>query len=398
MEREKFLEGVRVLDLSRLLPGPFATLRLADMGATVVKVEDPVLGDYARAFPPLRDGVGELFLTLNRGKKSVALDFKTPEGIAAMHRLVRWADVLVESYRPGVLAQFQLDAESLRAENPRLIYCSLTGYGQTGAMKSRAGHDVNYLAGTGVLDLVGARDGGPCIAGVQFGDLAGSMAAAEQIAAALFRRERTGHGAVLDIAITDVLFGWTAFPLSMARGGDVVERGSFFANGGIVGYQIYESRDGRHVALGALEAKFWNRFCDAVEHPEWHNRSMERADAGEPLFEAVRALFRGRDWADWAELGARVDCCLTPVLTLEEAMDSALARDRGAFFDGGGLVMLNSGCLTPGADGGAVPELGADNGEILSEAGYTEEEIEGLYRAQVLHRGADHLNKGKARS
>jgi alpha-methylacyl-CoA racemase len=260
------LEGVRVLDLTRLLPGPLATLALADLGARVDKLEDPGPGDYLRHMPPQRDGTNGAFLALNRDKRAGVLDLKNPSGAAAFLRLIRAYDVVIESFRPGVLARLGLGYDALRAANPRLIVCAITGYGQDGPLVDRAGHDINYLARAGVLGVTGPADAPPALSGAQVADVAGgSLWAVSAILAALFARERTGEGRVLDVSMCEGAMPLAAFAFgSVLAEGKGPARGEHFLDGGIAPYNTYRTRDGKHVSLGALEPKFWTKFCRAV--------------------------------------------------------------------------------------------------------------------------------------
>lgn len=401
MRRGDFLKGMRVLDFSRYLPGPYATMRLADMGADVIKVEDPHIGDPARHLPPLAEETGRLFLLLNRNKRSLAIDVKTEVGREIIHRMIPKVDVVVESYRPGVMARFGLGAKTLRSIHPGLIYCSLTGYGQRGAMSGQAGHDINYTAVTGLLDGIGLPGGSPAVPTVQLADLAGGMAASEQILAAWIRRLRTGEGAVLDVSMVDVLYSWQAFPLAVEQSGQPVTRGSHVLCGTMVAYNVYETRDGRYVALGALEPKFWNRFCDAVERPAWRDRGFTPPDDPSGLYREVAKLFRSKTMEEWMRIGEAVDCCLTPVLTLSEAVDSPLARERQSFFTldhpgEGPQVLPNSGALLARGEraGNPVtpaPRRGEHSAEILLETGFGREEI-GRWMEEGIVEGGNPLD------
>src|SRR5277367_3132289 len=255
------LQGTRVLDLSRLLPGPFATLVLADLGATVDKIEDTTGGDYLRFMPPQVAGESVAFQLLNRGKRSAVLDLKKPEGRAAMKRLVASYDVLFDQFRPGVLARLGLGHDELRALNPRLVVCALTGYGQTGDLAQRAGHDLDYLARAGILGVQGPAGGAPQVPGFQLADISGGLWCVIAIQAALAERTRTGEGAVLDVAMTDGVLGFAAMAVGAALLGEDVKRGDEVLTGAIAPYQTYLSSDGHPIALAALEPKFWAAFC-----------------------------------------------------------------------------------------------------------------------------------------
>lgn len=370
------LSHVRVLDLSRLLPGPYATQLLANLGAQVIKIERPSEGDYARSLPPLMSplpgdpdvtrGEGAVFWQNNRGKQSVGIDFDSERGRAILLRLLEHADVLLESFRPGTLARRGLDYASVRARNARLIYCSLSGYGQTGPHQQRAGHDLNYLALAGILKLNGARGQTPVPPSVQMADLAGGMSAALQIVAALLERERTGQGNYLDIALLDVAVDWmqSVIGASFRAEGTNPRRGELPLSGAYPCYNIYETADGGFISLGALEPSFWRAFCMGVQ----------RADLLERQFDAtsillVAALFKTHTRAEWIEFSWRVDCCLEPLLDVSETLEhpQVVAR-RSAASD----------------EARRVPRLGEHTTAVLLEVGYTRGQIEELRSEGVI--------------
>ncbi|MFS8064857.1 MAG: CaiB/BaiF CoA transferase family protein, partial [Byssovorax sp.] len=258
------LADVRVLDLSRLLPGPFATLVLADLGASVDKIEDAGGGDYLRVMPPQVAGESVAFQLLNRGKRSAVLDLKKPEGKAAFLRLLGSYDVLFEQFRPGVLDRLGLGHAALRAAHPRLIICALTGYGQTGPLAQRAGHDLNYLARSGVLGAQGPSDRPPQVPGFQLADVSGGLWSVIAIQAALIERARTGLGTFIDIAMTDGVLGFAITAMASALAGDPAPRGEEPLTGGIAPYNTYTSSDGHPMTLASLEPKFWMSFCAAT--------------------------------------------------------------------------------------------------------------------------------------
>ncbi|MBU0496103.1 MAG: CoA transferase [Chloroflexi bacterium] len=324
------LHGIRILDLSRLLPGPFCTLILADFGAEVIKIEDPDGGDYMRSVPPLLGEDGAYFMALNRNKRSLTLNLRDPAGRDILRDLARDADVLVESYRPGVMAAMGLDYVSLRAENPRLIYASITGYGQTGPLRDRASHDVNYLALGGLLGLTGPADGLPALPGLPIADMVGALWAAVGILLALQARTRTGAGQYLDLAMADGVTALMGLPLAVMQAtGQPPARGADHLSGGVARYQVYETADHRFFSVGALEPKFWQRFCAAVDRPDlldtlWADESDQPAIIAE-----LQALFRTRTRDKWAVLLGNADACCEPVLAVDElaADPHVLARE-----------------------------------------------------------------------
>lgn len=319
-------DGVRVVDLTRLLPGPFATMLLADLGAEVIKIEAPQGGDYARWTPPIVEsadgGYGAFFESVNRGKKSVALDLKSPDGLAIARSLIQSADVVVESFRPGVMARLGLDQESLRDANPALIYVSISSYGQTGPLRLRAGHDINFMARSGALGLAGPSGQPPGIPAVQVGDLAGgALYAAFAVAAALFRRERTGNGATLDLSMTEGVLSLMGPALSIyGATGTAPPRGGDTLTGGLPCYRVYETSDGGHIAVGALEPKFWAQVVQALGHPEWAADGLVMGRAADEAVARISEVFRSRTLAEWTTAFEALDACTEPVRTLADVV------------------------------------------------------------------------------
>lgn len=379
------LAGVRVLDLTRLLPGPLATLALADLGARVDKIEDPGPGDYLRHMPPQRGDTAGAYLALNRDKRAAVLDLKRPEGAAALLRLVRSYDVLVESFRPGVLARLGLGHETLCAANPRLVVCAITGYGQTGPLAQRAGHDLNYLARAGVLGVTGPSDGPPAVHGAQMADVAGgALWAVSAINAALFARARTGRGRVLDVSMTEGSLPLAAFSLgAFAADGEGPARGEHHLNGGIAAYQTYATRDGAHVALAALEPKFWTAFCKGAGLAP----SLEALMPG-PHQPALRTslgeLFSSKTRAEWEAFSAAHDCCLEPVLALRELPRDPQHAHRGVFFELDGATLFRTPLGTPERAHRAARPAGADTDAVLRDAGFDAGEIASLRASGAL--------------
>jgi crotonobetainyl-CoA:carnitine CoA-transferase CaiB-like acyl-CoA transferase len=384
------LHGLRVLDLSRLLPGPYATLVLADLGADVVKVEDPRGGDYLRWIPPLAGEQSAAFHALNRNKRSLALDLGRPEGAAAFRRLVRGADAVVESFRPGVLERLGLGYEALRAENPRLVLCSITGFGQDGPYAGRAGHDLDYAAFAGVLAQNGPPDR-PLPLGVQAADLAGgAWPAVAGLLAALVRRGTTGEGAHVDVSMTEGALALLAMPLAMAWSrGAPLARGRELLTGGAACYGTYRTRDGRFVALAALVPKFVAAFCAAVARPELAERQLDGGGEG-PRAE-LEALFAGRTLAEWTAFAAEHDVCLAPVLEGDEPRADPQLEARGAFvevpgWDGATLPGIASPVRLRGVEAPrrAAPRLGEHSDEVLRAAGLDPGEVAALRNAGVV--------------
>jgi alpha-methylacyl-CoA racemase len=384
------LRDVRVLDLSRLLPGPFLSMVLADLGADVVKVEDPRLGDYLRAFPPAKGGLGGRFLAINRSKRSLALDLKADLGRATLLRMVERADVVIESFRPGVMDKLGLGYQALCARNPGIVVCSISGYGQDGPYAHRAGHDLNYIALAGVLGMTGTRDSGPVMPGVQVADLAGgALWSATGILAALFARTRSGRGAHLDISMTEGALSLLIAELGNLDCGAAPGRGAELLNGGVACYGVYRTKDDRYLALGALEPKFYLAFNQAIGRPPNLAELAGTPTQQEQTRAEISAALATRTLAEWTVILAAHDCCCEPVLDLQELPDHPLHRARGMFFpmDGGAGVGQTMQLRTPlGAPSAPSPppRLGEHSRDVLADYGLTADEIDA-----ALQRRAD---------
>jgi alpha-methylacyl-CoA racemase len=390
------LSDVRVLDLSRLLPGGFCSQLLADLGADVVKVEDTGMGDYVRWAPPYYGGDehqslgarSALFLSLNRNKRSIRLDLKSDGGREALLRLVRDFDVLLESYRPGVLDRLGVGYERMRQENPALVYCAITGYGQTGPDVQRAGHDMNYLGLIGLLGLTGEPDGRPIQSAGQIADIGGgALMAAVGILAALHEARRSGEGQLVDVSMADGALSW----LAMVAGaflcdGEVPRRGDGQLTGRFVCYLPYEAADG-YITMGALEPQFWARFCAGVGRDDLVAKQFERN--GSETWAEVAGIFRSRTRAEWKAFNDEHDAMIEPVLDLDEVLDSELVRARemvveweqpglGPVRQLGVPVKLSR---TPGTVHAPAPALGEHTREVLADAGLTTDEIDALFES-----------------
>jgi len=374
---------MRVLDLSLLFPGPYCASILAYFGAEVIKIERPGGGDWVRYVPPLGpEGVSLLFQALNRGKKSLTLNLRTPEGQAILLRLVETADVLLEGFRPGVMDRLGLAYERLAAANPRLVYCALTGYGAHGPYRNRAGHDLNYVGLAGLLDLTGTRHGPPVIPGVPVADVGGALWAAIGILQALLERERTGQGQRVDASLLGGALG--CLPLAVARkaGGRPMARGADDLTGGMVCYQVYETQDGGYMSLSALEPEFWAAFCRAAGREGLLGEQFSPAAAGEPAYEAMRALFQSRTRDAWVVAMAEADACCEPVYSVGEALESPVVQALDVI--AGGLLCPPLHLSAQPGRRGAAPALGQHTAAVLGEIGYPAEEIERLGIAGVI--------------
>ena len=378
------LAGIRVLDLSRLLPGPFLTMVLADMGADVVKVEDPRVGDYLRAFPPAKAGISGRYLAVNRGKRSLALDLKAAPQRDAFLKMVEQADVVVETFRPGVMDKLGIGYQTLAARNPRIVVCSISGYGQTGPYVHRAGHDLNYIALAGVLAMGGGvADGAPTMPGVQIADLAGgALWGATAILGALVGRHRTGKGAHLDISMCEGSLALLAAELGNMDCGARPTRGKETLNGALACYSIYRTKDDRYLAVGALEPKFWIALNQAI------GRTPNVAElVGKPEEQAryrsqLQDIFATKTAAEWQAHLAPHDCCVEIALELEELPSHPLHAAREVFFtvDGGPagpLQQVRTPLGTPRAPK-PPPALGQHTKEVLAEYGFDEAAITSL--------------------
>jgi crotonobetainyl-CoA:carnitine CoA-transferase CaiB-like acyl-CoA transferase len=377
------LEGIRVLDLSRLLPGPFATVILSDLGASVIKIEDTGAGDYLRAFPPQVQGLGGRFAAVNRDKRSLALDLKQPRGVELLLRLVERADVLVESFRPGVLDKLGLGFAELTARNPRLILCSISGYGQSGPYRQRAGHDLDYIALAGVLGMTGQADGAPQMPGVQIADFAGGLWAATGICAALAGRASSGRGCHLDISMTEGALAFLLAEIGNLFAGATPRRGTEALSGGLACYAVYETRDGKHLAVGALEPKFWLALGEAIGRP------AELAELAAPPAEQARvraelaAIFRTRTRAEWEATLADKDVLVEPILEPAEVAVHPLHCARNLFYEVAGFPQTRTPLGEPAARL-PPPTQGQHTTEVLRELGLGDAEIDELRQGGVI--------------
>lgn len=361
------LDGTLVVDLSRLLPGPLTAKLLADLGARVVKVEEPSLGDPIRMAPPVREGIGSLAAILLSGVESIALDLKQPESREILEKLLERADVLLESFRPGTLARLlDFSVEELRERYPRLVVCSLSGWGQSGPYAARAGHDLTYQAVAG--NLASTME----MPGVQVADLTGAWSAATSILAALLERERTGRGRHVDAALYDAaihsnLVGWAVEAGGQRRLGDRLP-----LTGALPCYNLYETADGRRLALGALEPHFWKRFCEAVNRPDLVKRQLSASAVAR---RKVAELILTRTLSDWMDLLGKRDIPVEPVLSAFEARDHPQFRDRALLAAGPErLPRLGFPARLDGERpraGDHVPALGEQTKALLDELGIT---------------------------
>jgi crotonobetainyl-CoA:carnitine CoA-transferase CaiB-like acyl-CoA transferase len=392
------LDGLKVLDLSRLLPGGFCSLLLADFGADVVKVEDTAMGDYARWAPPYYDGPDQtarsaFFLALNRGKRSIRLNLKSQGGRDVLIALARDADVLLESFRPGVLDRLSVGYQRLRSVNPGLVYCAITGYGQDGPGRDRPGHDLNYLALNGLLALSGEADGAPMQSAGQIADIGGgALMALVGIMSALRERERSGEGQFVDISMFDGSLSWLSLVAAAAFAtGGAPRRGELALGGGFICYRPYRCMDG-YVALGALEHKFWSAFCRGVGREDMLERAFE--PPGSDAHRDLCDIFATRTRDQWQAFASEHDCCLEPVLELDEALGSELVAARSMIADvrqpgaASPLKLLGTPIKlsrTPADPTRApAPALGEHTDEVLRAARFSSEDISALHASGAV--------------
>lgn len=383
-EMSKALDGLKVLDLSMNLPGPYMTWFLAQLGAEVVKVENPDGGDYARSLGGTTSS--PFFSAVNRNKKSVALNLKHPEGRRILLELLDTYDILVEGFRPGTMERLGLGFETTSARNPRLIHVSITGYGHDSSYRDRAGHDLNYISLAGIVGMTGARDGRPAIPGIQVADLAGgSFLGLTGLLAAIIQREATGRGQFIDAAMfAGALSLATMVFAGVDAGLEVPEPGKMLLNGRFPCYGLYRTRDDGYMSLAALEPKFWRNFCSSVGREDLLGCQF----GGPDVVAEVERLFAARTRQEWIQLMSAVDACCEPVLSLEEASRSSLACERGMITQterGGRLLgfplKMSDSPVSPDEP---APELGEHTREILSKLGFTDEDLGSLRSQKVI--------------
>jgi len=368
------LQGLKVLDLSRLLPGPYATLVLADLGAQVDKLEEPGSGDYTRHSPPMKGDTSALFLGLNRNKRSIALDLKSADGVKTLKALVKHYDVLVESFRPGVLDRLGCGYAALSEENPRLIFCSISGYGATGPDRLKAGHDLNYIARSGALAYGGEENGAPAMPGVQMADIGGgSLFALVGILAALHERHTTGKGRFVDVSMTDgsmaFLHMHLAARLLMGGEGAPLQRGVEGLNGGFACYGLYRTQDDRWLAVGSLEPKFFQGVCAAIGRPELLEGAYAIGDEARRTRAELEKVFASKPLADWVATFGKLDLCVEPVLEGDEVLNDPQLQARGLFAKEGDVVWLRTPLRFGDVPIRQPPSIGQHTQEILREAG-----------------------------
>ena len=381
----KPLAGIRVLDLTRLLPGPMCGLHLADLGADVIKIEDPGTGDYARhRRADGKAGPAPVFNLINRNKRSLKLDLKQADGVQAFMDLATEAQVIIEGFRPGVVSRLGIDYPAVRAVNPAIVYCAISGYGQDGPLRDVAGHDINYCGYAGVLHQSGSRDGPPAVANFQIADLlGGTLSAMMGILASLVDARRSGQGRYVDVSMTDCTLAHSVVPFArVTTEGEARPRGQDALSGGLPCYGVYETSDGRYMALGALEMKFWQAFCEAVARPDLIAHHMVSGETADRVRTEVAAIFKSASRDEWAERLAGADCCASPILSPAEAREHPHLVARGMFVGGDDAGVESEQLAFPlrmseftFSVERQAPSHGEHSREILAEIGYDENRI-----------------------
>jgi crotonobetainyl-CoA:carnitine CoA-transferase CaiB-like acyl-CoA transferase len=388
------LEGLKILDLSRLLPGALCSMMLADMGAEVLKIEDTSKGDYMRWMPPMVKELSAYFLLTNRNKRSMKLDLKAPQGREIFLKLVKQYDVVLESFRPGVMDRLGLGYEALRKENQGIVYCALSGYGQEGPYRDLVGHDINYIALGGVLSSTGTEQGQPTIPSVQLADIGvGSLMSAIGILSAIIHQRATGKGLFIDVSMLDGVVFWMHLAFAeFFTTGNLPKPGHEMLTGKFPCYNVYETKDNRYVAVGALEAKFWATLCTAIERPALIEHQYATGKKREEVIGELREIFRSKGKDEWVALFKNHDICFAPVNTLDEVYEDEQLNHRRMFLEmdhpsDGRIKQINSPLKYVGAEEKhdvPAPAYGEHTDEILRQLGYTDQAIEKLHNDGIV--------------
>ena len=377
------LEGIKIIDFSKWLPGQYCGMVLGDFGADVIKVED-VKGDVTRGFTPAKEpGMSYWHLMLNRNKRGITVNLKTPAGREVLLRLLKEADVFLEGFRPGYLKMLGLDYESVSKINPRLIYCSITGFGPEGKYKHMPSHDLNVI---GLAGVAAPEDGTDIsVPSVQVAALGGSLNAISGILMALYARERTGKGQLVNVDLYSSAINAEITAISSVIGCRETGMPSFGRTASHY-YSVYKTKDGRYLSIGTIEPKFWQKMCRLIDLPELESRQFDFAHSAE-IKEKLAAAFAGKTQAEWLELIGKDEFCVTPIRTLQEALDSSLTTEQSQMLvtkkeDFGDYTYVKSGAKlsdTPGTIRKRAPYLGEHTQEVLESAGYTKEEIAAMH-------------------
>ena len=383
-----------MLDLSRLLPGPYCSLLLADLGMEVLKVEDLEQGDYTRTLGPIRKKDSAHFLALNRNKKSMKLNLKVKEGKEIFYKLIQSYDIVLESFRPGVMDRLGIGYQELKKRNPSVILCSLSGYGQDGPYRERSGHDINYIGLGGILEITGQKNGDPILPGVQIADIGGGgMMAAIAILAAAIHREKTGEGQFLDISMMDGVVSW----LSMHAGkyfmdGELPKRGDMHLTGRYACYHVYATKDERYISLGAMEQKFWKNFCEAIGRRDLIYKQSIEGEEQLRVIEEIQKLFKTKTQKEWVDFFKNVDACGEPILTFEEVFQHPQVLHRQMVMEyehpvEGKIRQVGNPIKSsqfPFKIRTPSPAWGEHTMEVLKAIGYSEEEIKHFKEVKAI--------------
>ena len=389
----KPLTGIKVIDLSRLWPGPICTLHLADMGASVIKVEDKEKGDYSRSVPPLQKTNSSFFLAVNRNKSSVALDLTKEEGKNIFLKLAKSGDVIVESFRPGVAKKLGIDYEAVKNENPKIVYCSITGYGQTGPYRDKAGHDLNFCSYAGMLDKTTEGKNIPSVPQFQIADIVGgSLNAVMGILAALVYQKTTGQGQYIDVSILDGVLAHYVTALSSLESPKEALSINDLLTGKLPCYNIYETADKRFMAVAALEFKFWKRFCEAIGKEGLITEYLKTGEVAVRIHKELSAIFRTKTLTQWVDHFKDIDCCVSPVLTLKETLETEQVKSRNMVLAEehpieGSVTQFSLPVKFSSFEFNIekpAPMLGENTEEILSELGYSASDISELKIKKVI--------------
>lgn len=386
------LDGLRVLDLSRLMPGPLCTMILGDLGADVIKVEQPEIGDYARSAPPLLGNTGSAFLMLNRNKRSITLNLKKAEGQEILRKLAAKADVFVESYRPGVAERLGVGYQAISQVNERIIYCSISGFGQSGPYRDLVGHDLTYTAYSGAIGATGSKDGPPVIPAIQVSDIQAAMYATIAITAALYRREKAGKGEFIDISLMDAAVASMIMPMSFHLAGESTERGSSFLSGGAPFYNIYETADRKYVAIAPLEPKFWIELCSVLRLEKYQDKQLTSEAEANRIREDLAGIFRQKTRDEWVKILNEREIPCAPIYDVREVLADPHVRSRKMIFEMeteafGRLNQLATPIRvshSPLTARSPPPRLGEHTLQILQELGYSMSDVERLKSAGAI--------------
>ena len=388
------LDGLRMLDLTRLLPGGYCSMLLADLGMEVLKVEDPFQGDYFRQMKPLHKEEGAYFLGINRNKKSMHLNLKTPEGKKIFFDLAGRFDVILEGFRPGVAERLGIGYPAIQSVNHRIVYCSISGYGQDGPYRERSGHDINYIALAGFLAISGEKFKPPAIPPVPMADIGiGGTMTAFAILAALMAREKTGRGQYIDVSMTDGVVSWLCMHMAQFFSGGVPpRRGEYEMGGSSPYYTVYETLDSQYISVGTLEPKFWANFCKALGREDLVPKQFSEGEEKSSLFTEIQRIIKTKTRHEWETFFKDIDACIEPVLEIEEVLSHPQFAHRGIFQKvhhpvEGELKQIGFPLKfseTPGEIRTPPPRPGEHTVPILLSLGYSESEIEEFKKKTVI--------------